>query len=155
MHDDLFNILRKDHEVVKELFQELAVADDRLQREKLASKLYLEIESHMAAEEKAVYPSMNKTGEAWGSALKAMEEHGLAKIMLEEVLDTPGDDERFRARAAVLADLVLHHIEDEEKTIFGVFARVVSHDEGQGVLDGFESEKKRRREALETETVTT
>jgi hemerythrin superfamily protein len=152
MHDELFSVLRKDHEVVKELFQELTETGDRHRREKLVSRLYLEIDPHMLGEEKAFYPSMQKTGEAWESAMKAMEEHHLAKIMLQEVLDTPGDDERFKARAALLQDLVLRHIEEEERTIFEAYARVVSHDEGQGVLDGFEREKKRRREALTKET---
>jgi hemerythrin superfamily protein len=151
MHDELFSILRKDHEVVKELFQELADTGDRSRREKLVSRLYLEIDPHMTGEEKAFYPSLHKTEEAWENAMKAMEEHHLAKIMLNEVLDTLGDDERFKARAALLQDLVLRHIEEEERTVFGVFARVVGHDEGHGVLDGFEREKKRRREALTNE----
>jgi hemerythrin-like domain-containing protein len=154
MHDELFNILRKDHEVVKELFHELAETDDRSRREKLASRLYLELDPHLVGEEKAFYRAMDKTWEAWESALKSTEEHHLAKILLDEVLDTPGNDERFKARAAVLQDMVLRHIEEEEKTIFAAFTKVVSHDEGQGVLDEFEGEKKRRREALAKETAT-
>jgi hemerythrin-like domain-containing protein len=154
MHDELFNILRKDHEIVKELFHELAETNDRFRREKLASRLYLELDPHMVGEERAFYRAMNKTGEAWERALKSTEEHHLAKILLDEVLDTPGDDERFEARAAVLQDLVLRHIEEEEKTTFAVFTKVVSHDEGQGVLDRFEGEKKRRRETLARETAT-
>jgi iron-sulfur cluster repair protein YtfE (RIC family) len=151
MHDELFDVLRGDHAGIREEFQELANTGDRMQREKLVSALRAEIYAHMAGEEKAVYPALNKTGEAWESALKAMEEHHVVKIVLEELFDTPGDDEWFKARAAVLQELLAHHMEEEEKQLFGMFTKVVDADEAQGVLESFQKERNRKRKTIEKE----
>jgi hemerythrin-like domain-containing protein len=150
-HDKLFEILRGDHARIMDGFQELVKSDSRAHREKLVSDLCVEIYAHMAGEEKAVYPVLDKTGEAWESALKGMEEHHVAKIMLEELLDTPGDDKRFKARGVVLQELLARHIEAEEGQLFSMFTKVVDADEAQGVLDSFQKEKSRKREILAKE----
>jgi hemerythrin-like domain-containing protein len=151
MHDELIKIIKKDHEEVKEIFGKLEKASNKAQREKLVAQLFQEIDPHMVGEEKALYPELQKHKEAKESALEAVEEHHVAKMVLQELLDTPANDERFLAKAIVLKTLILHHIEEEESKIFQMFKKTVSDNKSQQVLDSFNKAKSQRKEALEKE----
>jgi hemerythrin superfamily protein len=150
-HDELIKIIKKDHEELKEIFGKLEKASNKSQREKLVGQLFQEIEPHMEGEEKALYPELQKHKEAKESALEGVEEHHVAKMVLQELLDTPASDDRFLAKAIVLKTLVLHHIQEEEDKIFKLYKKTVSDNKAQQVLDNFNKAKTQRKEALEKE----
>jgi hemerythrin superfamily protein len=152
VHDELIKIIKKDHEEVKEIFGKLEKAGNKSQREKLVAELFLEIDPHMEGEEKGLYPELQKHKEAKESALEAVEEHHVAKMVMEELLDTSANDDRFLAKVIVLKSLILHHIEEEESKIFQMFKKTVSDNKAQQVLDDFNKAKSLRKEALEKES---
>jgi hemerythrin superfamily protein len=151
MHDELIKIIKKDHEELKEIFGKLEKASSKSQREKLVSDLYMEIEPHLEAEEKSLYPELQKHKEAKDSALEAVEEHHVARLVLQEMIDTPANDDRFLAKVIVLKTLVLHHMQEEEGKIFQMFKKTVTDNKVQQVLDSFNKAKAQRKEALEEE----
>ena len=66
MHQDLFELLKKDHRELMEILDQLKETSDRSskKREDLFMQLKQEIVPHMRAEEKAFYSVLLKNNEA-------------------------------------------------------------------------------------------
>jgi hypothetical protein len=50
--------------------------------------------------------------------MEAYEEHHVVKLVLAELPRVNPEDERFEAKMTVLSELVMHHVEEEEKEMF-------------------------------------
>lgn len=68
---------------------------------------------HAVSEEKAVYAVCQKMDEMKDLAFHSFEEHQVADALLKKALVTRSRDQ-WIARVKVLAELVEHHIEEEE-----------------------------------------
>ncbi|MDA8166124.1 MAG: hemerythrin domain-containing protein [Desulfobacteraceae bacterium] len=151
-HDELTGILKKDHQEVKAIFGKLEKEKDAGTREELLDQLSRVLEPHLSAEEEAFYPALQKTGEGKETALQALEEHHVTKLVLEEVMDMAGSEESFKAKTTVLKELVFHHIQEEESEVFKIFNKVIKNDEARQVLEDFREAKSSRMAALEEES---
>ena len=149
-HDELISIIKKDHAEVKEIFKKLRNEEQAAAREKLVAKLYSEIEPHITGEEESLYPALTKSKDSEQTALEALEEHHVAQTVLKELLDMPGNHERFQAKAAVLKELVYHHIEEEESEVFKAFKKVLNSEQAASVLDDFQKAKSHKKQTMET-----
>ena len=115
----------------------------------MVKKLHLEIVPHMTAEEESLYSTLKKSEESRETAAEALEEHHVAQMVLKELIAMPGSDERFRAKAAVLKELIFHHIEEEESEVFNIFKKVIKNDEAADILEAFQKSKSRKKKAME------
>jgi len=115
-------LLKRDHQIVKELFSEYdKLGDDDLEeKDRIWSQINEELTIHAEIEERLFYPAVRevKTDEADDLVSEAIEEHRIVKTLLEEMSDAEVGDDVFDAKMKVLKENVLHHAEEEEKEIF-------------------------------------
>jgi hypothetical protein len=105
-------ILKKDHDTVKELFEEFEKTNSTPQKEKIIAKAVEELKIHAVIEEEIFYPTVRRHV---GKDLmnEADEEHHVAKVLIAELDTNKTPDHRF-AKFTVLAESVKHHINEEE-----------------------------------------
>jgi hemerythrin superfamily protein len=115
-------LLKRDHETVKELFGEYAKTEDGdlEERDRIWRQINDELTIHAEIEERLFYPAVRevKSDEAEDLVSEAIEEHRAVRTLLEELSDAEVGDEVFEAKIRVLRENVLHHFQEEEKEIF-------------------------------------
>ncbi len=145
----LFEMLKKDHDNVKELFEQIQ-EDGEMEmedREDLFSKIEQELEIHMEGEERFFYPALKESDEAQEKVLEAYEEHHVAKTVLEEASDMDKDDERWEAKIKVLNELIDHHIQEEEGEVFRIAKKVLDKQQIQEIARQIQENKEQMMEA--------
>ena len=116
------DLLKKQHREVKGLFKKMESADNPRMRRQLMNEIARSLEGHTLIEEEIFYPAVRglETGKAETMVLEAYEEHHVVKLVLAELPQVNPEDERFEAKMTVLAELIEHHVEEEEKEMFKV-----------------------------------
>src|SRR5687768_1182693 len=112
---DAIDMLKADHQKVKELFRKYEAAGDRAYQKKkaIAEEVCTEISIHSTLEEELFYPAVKEQTDKDGQDLVAesIEEHHVVAHLIEEIKALEPQDERFDAKFAVLMENVEHHIE--------------------------------------------
>jgi hemerythrin superfamily protein len=112
---DALELLKKDHETVKELFEEAEGTEDKKVKEELFEDIKTELETHARIEETVFYPAMEKHAELKDMVLESIDEHKQVKTLLREIDNLKSDSEQFEPKLKVLMEKVEHHAEDEEE----------------------------------------
>jgi len=115
--DNAISVLKKDHNQLKQLFDDFEVAESRPQRAKIAKQALEILKLHAAMEEEIFYPAARACTESF-HVDEADEEHHVAKILVAELDSMQPTDDHFDAKFKVLSEAVRHHIKEEEDTIF-------------------------------------
>ena len=114
-------LLREDHQKVKDLFQHFEGMESGDKKEIVATTLY-ELAIHTTVEEEIFYPAARKALEEIDEETdlidEAWEEHHVVKLLAAELKKMRTSDERYDAKFTVLAESVKHHIEEEEGELF-------------------------------------
>ena len=128
---DALALLKDDHDKAKKLMTELEETTERgvRTREQKWTKLLKELTIHENIEEEIFYPALAEHPKAKDLVLEAMEEHHLVDDIVEQLKDTPFDDEHWAAKFKVTKENVEHHIEEEETEMFKVARQVFSKEE--------------------------
>jgi hypothetical protein len=107
------SVLKRDHDAVKELFDQFEKAQGRIAKRKIVRKAILELKVHAAIEEEIFYPAVRKK---IGKEImnEADEEHHVVKLLIAELDSMDGTEDHFEAKFTVLAENVRHHIKEEE-----------------------------------------
>ena len=122
-------ILKQDHQKVKQLFQEATHASDQNKRKDLFDKIDTELEIHAHIEETVFYPALEEHEELKDMVAEALEEHQGAKALLEELEELGPDSHEFGSKLQELMESVEHHVQEEEGEMFPKVREVF--DEGQ------------------------
>jgi hemerythrin superfamily protein len=155
---DALDVLVEQHQEVEQLMEELAAADDPIDKAELFRELADKLAAHATIEEKLFYPAV-LNDDTRGQLIEATEEHLAVKRTLADMLALDLDDEHFAAKLAVLRDEVLHHAYDhEEDRLFPIVREMLSADElealGGELLAMFEELLEREpRQQVSDETV--
>ena len=120
---DAIQLLKADHQKVKDLLAELAQTTSRAvkKRTELISQIRVNLKAHTTIEEEIFYPAFKQAGEKEEAKMyyEALEEHRAAgDLVLPDLLNTATDSEQFSGRAKVLKELVEHHVKEEEEQMF-------------------------------------
>lgn len=131
---DPIAMLKKDHQKVKGLLEELTRTTDRAakHRQELLAEIETEIKVHMALEEQLFYPAFKqaaKTKDDEAKYYEAVEEHHAADTVLKDLMDADPAGPTFAGKAKVLKELILHHAKEEEKSMFPKAKKLISKDE--------------------------
>ncbi|MDG2538855.1 hemerythrin domain-containing protein [Dyella jiangningensis] len=120
---DAIQLLKNDHQAVKELLTELADTTSRAvkRRTTLLREIHLNLHAHTTIEEEIFYPAYKEAGDKEQAKMyfEALEEHRAAEdLVLPDLLQTDPSSEQFSGRAKVLKELIEHHVQEEEQDMF-------------------------------------
>jgi hemerythrin superfamily protein len=119
--EDAIDILKSDHQIVKEQFKEFArlgLAAPLTTRIVLVQDICIRLTIHATIEEELFYPAVRTVIDDEELMNKAEVEHATAKYIIEQLLPVQLDDEYFHAKVRVLREYTKHHIDEEESIIF-------------------------------------
>src|SRR5690348_12041632 len=129
---DAITLLKKDHELVKDLMNKMAEEDDPDQLSSMFEQLVDELGIHERIEEEIFYPALQKLPKAKEDVLEAFEEHHVVDEIVTE-MDVETDDDKWKAKFTVMKESVEHHIKDEEDKLFPKAEKLLG-DEKLGAL---------------------
>ena len=148
---DALALLKEDHAKAKKLMEELAATTERgvKTREEKWTKLLKELTIHENIEEEIFYPALHEHPKLKDIVLEALEEHHLVDDIVEQLKDTPFEDEHWSAKFKVAKESVEHHIEEEEGPMFSKVRQEFSKDELEELGSRMEASK---REQMQEDT---
>ena len=142
---DALEILRQDHQKVKELFKQGQQTQDKKQQKQILKEIKAELETHARIEETIFYPAMEEHDELKDMVLESLEEHKQMKTILRELAKLSASSERFKPKFKVLKDDVEHHAEEEEEgKMFPIIRKLIQKDELEQLGEELESAKHKR-----------
>jgi len=123
---DALALLKRDHDQFKKMLKDLDDTADRAikTRQNLFERLKFSLTVHEQMEEAVLYPALKEHAETKEIVLEAYEEHDVVDTILEELEQTPFDDETWHAKLTVMRENLLHHIQEEEDEMFGQVRRL-------------------------------
>ena len=119
---DILDSLKQDHDDVAEMLEKLVESESGAERKSLLVSIKMALVPHLRAEEKVVYEAVLalRGKEQKTHAEEGYIEHGLGDKMLAslgKMKDAMAPE--FSAGAKVLKELVEHHIQEEERNVWG------------------------------------
>lgn len=125
-------LLKQDHNNVDALFSEFEQMGDKAYKAKrrVVDHIVEQLSVHAAIEEMVLYPAVRaKLSESQPEVLEALEEHHVVKWTLSELEGMDPKAERFDAKVTVLAEMVRHHVEEEEGELFDLMRQAFTNQE--------------------------
>jgi hemerythrin superfamily protein len=141
MAENIFDVLKKDHNKVKGLFRQ--IARKKQSPESVFPQIRQELEMHFQGEEKLLYPYLRDKAETHDITMESIEEHSVTKKELSEIVNLSTTDEWFAPKIKVLQELVNHHIEEEETQLFKKAKKVMNKQDAEEMVRRFDEEKQR------------
>ena len=145
---DAVTLLKADHKQVAEWFEQFESARSETDKQRLAQQICTALTVHATIEEEIFYPAfLDATGET-DLHHEAEIEHQGAKSLIAEIEESNAeDDEYFDAKVTVLAELIRHHVNEEEQRD-GMFAKAKESDMD---LDAIGEQLQTRKDELTDE----
>jgi len=125
---DALNLIKQDHKRLRKLLDEALQAEGP-RREERMDHLRTELVAHERMEEEVLYPRLRDEKKAHQSVLEAYEEHHVADVILDELLDVPPETDLWKAKLKVLKENVEHHMDEEEDELFKNARAVLDREE--------------------------
>lgn len=127
--EDIIALIERDHKPLKKLIKSMKDEEADLSEVQEAFEEFAPLlEAHAHPEQEALYSTMK---DAEGLATLGFEgetEHGIADELIEQIKDLD-DENEIRAHIKVLAELVEHHIEEEEEEIIPEVRKELEEEE--------------------------
>jgi len=125
--NDAVTLLKADHKQVAEWFEQFEKSRSDKSKRTLAQQICAALTVHATIEEEIFYPAFLEATDETDLHHEAAIEHQGVKNLIAEIEESSPDDEYFDARVTVLAELVRHHVNEEEKRD-GMFAKAKQSD---------------------------
>ena len=114
-------VLKNDHQRVRDLFFRFGEATSIQQKERLSNQIFNELTIHTLVEEALFYPLIEETEPDMID--EAMDEHDTVDDLIEELKEMRLDVPEFEIKIADLRAAVAHHVEEEEREMFPLAQR--------------------------------
>jgi uncharacterized protein YecE (DUF72 family) len=143
---DILDTLKKEHDEVKDLLESLSDAETSAQRRTLVVKIKAALVPHTKAEEKVVYDAVialrDKDAQQDGHE-GYLEHEWAAKTLqrLESIANAASPE--HKAAGKVLKELVEHHIEEEESSVWNDVKEHFSDEDRKKMNVAFHAAKRR------------
>ena len=115
---DIYDLLVKDHNKVKDLLTKIQSTESEETRQKLFSEVKQELEIHTTFEENVFYPQAREKTGMEEAIEEALDEHDEAKQLLEALADMEPTSQEWMETIDELSDALSHHIKEEEQELF-------------------------------------
>lgn len=143
---DILDTLKKEHDEVKDLLEDLSAAETPAQRRSLVKKIKAALVPHTKAEEKVVYDAVIglRDKDAQMDGHEGYLEHEWAAKTLQRLdsMTNAGSPEH-KAAGKVLKELVEHHIDEEERNVWKDVKENFSDDDRKQMNVAFFVAKRR------------
>ena len=127
---DVVDVLTSDHGEVTDLIAQIWATEDPDHRRDLADTVISEIVRHAVAEEMYVYPAMRQHLPSGDEAVEHdIDEHKQIERTMKDLEGVPATEPRFDELVRELAELLAHHVADEESEQFPQLRANVPRDE--------------------------
>lgn len=143
---DAIALLKADHRQVEAWFGQFKKARSHDRKGKLAEKICQALKVHTTIEEEIFYPAFLVATEDTDKHHEAQVEHAGAKKLIGEIEALRPSDEYFDAKVKVLAEMIKHHVKEEEQP-GGMFAEA---RKSKMDLDDLGLRMKARKDQLES-----
>jgi hypothetical protein len=143
---DILDTLKKEHDEVKELLADLQDAETPAQRRALVLKIKAALVPHTKAEEKVVYDAVIavRDKQAQMDGYEGYLEHEWASKTLQRLGGiSNANSPEHKATAKVLKELVEHHIDEEENSVWSDVKKHFSEVERKQMNVAFAAAKRR------------
>jgi hemerythrin superfamily protein len=124
---DAIALLKADHRQVEGWFEQFKKSRVQRKKAQLAESICQALRIHTQIEEEIFYPAFLEAAGDEDMHHEAEVEHAGAKNLISEIEQAGPDDEYFDARVKVLAEMIRHHVKEEEKRD-GMFAKARQAD---------------------------
>jgi hypothetical protein len=124
---DAIALLKADHRQVAGWFEQFKKARVHAKKAELAESICHALRIHTQIEEEIFYPAFLEAAADEDIHHEAEVEHAGAKNLISEIEQAGPDDDYFDARVKVLAEMIRHHVKEEEKRD-GMFAKARQAD---------------------------
>lgn len=116
---EITKLLARDHQPLKKLIETLKSAKAPLANKSTAyDEFKRTLTAHAKAEEESLYTQLEEMENLRVDALEGLTEHKLAEQLMAEVDLCHDNVDLWLAKVKVLAELVDHHIKEEEEVVF-------------------------------------
>jgi len=119
---DAIELLIADHENVRRLFDEYEeLVDDEADdedKQALAEEICAMLTVHSMLEEEIVYPAAREAVDDEEMLDEAVVEHQSVNDLIAQIQEMEPSEELYDAKVKVLAELVEHHVREEEDELF-------------------------------------
>lgn len=141
MANQLFELLKNDHQEVKQVMQKIAQGSPQ-QCETLFVELNDLASTHMQLEEKLFYPKLQKDQECKQLMQDAIQEHQEAKDGLKKLERMDVDSSDWMPTFKQLQQGILHHVQDEETKVFPKAEQVLGVQQCNEIAGQFQQQKE-------------
>lgn len=118
----ILQMIKRDHQLLRESLAALTQEDVApSEKKKQLERFIFNLKVHSKAEEQSLYNSLVELQEIRPQILEGFEEHQMADQLIKELESTNFQTEwtdEAGAKAKVLAELVAHHLKEEEEELF-------------------------------------
>lgn len=115
---DAINLLRHDHKVVSDLFDEYEKTNVKSKKKSLVAQICADLTIHAQVEEEIFYPAVKAALKDKELVPEATVEHATVKGLIAQVEGMEPDGEDFDAKIKVLSECVKHHVKEEQNEMF-------------------------------------
>lgn len=137
---NIFDAIRKDHEIQRDLATQLVETEGSSEKRKeLWDSLKKELEVHADAEERYFYVPLIEKDMTQEHARHGVAEHHEMDEMIEELENTDMTSPGWLVTAKKLKEKVFHHLEDEEHTFFQLAGKVLTDSEKEKLQKDYRS----------------
>lgn len=143
---NIFEALRKDHDIQRTLLDELInTAGDTKRRDQIFKALKNELHIHADAEERHFYIPLIESDMTQDKARHGIAEHHEIDEMIAELEKTEYASSAWLKVAKHLQEKVEHHLEEEEHAIFQMAGKVLSEKQKTKLAKDYENYMKQNR----------
>ena len=143
---DALDLIKQDHKRLRKLLEETLGAEGS-EREQRMDFLRTELVAHERMEEEVLYPRLREENKARETVLEGYEEHHVADVLLDELLDVPPDTDLWKAKVKVLKENVEHHMDEEEDELFKDARAILDREELKRLGERMERNKRSAEDA--------
>jgi iron-sulfur cluster repair protein YtfE (RIC family) len=146
---DATELLKKDHDAVRQLFAEFESAESEQDKLDAYDDIREQLLIHARIEEEIFYPAVREinSGKSATQVDQALSEHQQVKAMLDKLDDMAAEvDADFAKTVRTLAESVEHHVQEEENDIF-MSARKLGNERLNELGDRLQQRKDQLMEA--------
>jgi len=114
-HADAIGLLKTDHRQVEAWFAQFSKTRNQQKKQQLAAHICDALTVHTTIEEEIFYPAFIEATGDKDTHHEAVVEHAGAKKLIAEIQAMSPDDDYYDAKVTVLAEMIKHHVKEEEQ----------------------------------------